>query len=75
MVLNEKQLNFLENELQLKKDDINKMSAEEWAAVREKCFYIEADELLELSEDEAEETERCMIATSIADIKYSQLNV
>ena len=36
--------------------------------------YIEADELLDLGEDEdVEESGRCQLATSIANIKFSQL--
>lgn len=72
--LTNKQLEFLENELSLKEEDIEQMSREEWTDVREKCFYIEADELLALPEDEDEETQRCIVATSIADIKYFQLH-
>lgn len=84
MKLNDEQLQFLKEELNLKKEDIQKMSSEEWIAVREKCFYIEADELLDLEyyEDKIgnirtteQETQRCMIATSIADMKYSQLHI
>ncbi len=72
--LTEGQLNFLEKELGLQEQDIEQMSKKEWTDVREKCFYIEADELLELPEDKDEETQRCLVATSIADIKYSQLH-
>jgi hypothetical protein len=74
--LNEQQLNFLEKELNITKADIEKMSKEEWKGVREKCFFIEADELLDLEADGSEsdeETERCILATSIADIKFSML--
>ena len=54
MNLTNEQLNFLEKELGLQEQDIEQMSKEEWTDVREKCFYIEADELLELPEDEDE---------------------
>lgn len=74
MKLSEKQLEFLKAEFGLTKEDIGGMTAEQWKEVREKCFYIEADELMDLGEDEeAEESERCQLATSIANIKFSQL--
>ncbi len=74
MELNEKQLDFLKTEFGLTKEDIGKMTADQWKEIREKCFYIEADELMDLEDDEeAEESERCKLATSIANIKFSQL--
>lgn len=74
MKLNEKQLEFLEKELNITKKDIEGMSADEWKDVREKCFFIEADELMDLEDDEdGEETERCQLATSIANLKFSEL--
>lgn len=74
MNLSGKQLEFLDKELNISKDDIEKMSAEEWKTVREKCFYIEADELMDMEDEEnQEETERCRLATSIANIKFSDL--
>lgn len=74
MKLNEKQLEFLDKELNISKEDIEKMSAEEWKDVREKCFYIEADELMDLEDTEdQEESERCQLATSIANLKFSEL--
>lgn len=74
MGLNERQLEFLKTELGLAKEDIDKMTAGRWMGVREKCFYIEADELMDLEGDEAaEESERCQMATSIANIKFSQI--
>lgn len=74
MNLNEKQLKFLKEELGFAKEEIEKMSVEEWKQVREQCFYIEADELMDLEDDETQESERCNIATSIANMKYSQLH-
>ncbi len=74
MNLSSEQLDFLKEELGLCEKDIEKMSKEEWTDVRENCFYIEADELLDLPDGEDEETQRCIVATSIADIKYSQLH-
>jgi len=74
MKLSKKQLEFLQTEFSLTKEDIDGMTADQWKEVREKCFYIEADELLDLGEDEeAEESKRCQMATSIANVKFSQL--
>ncbi len=74
MKLSEKQLDFLKTEFGITKEDIGKMTADQWKEIREKCFNIEADELMDLGDDEeAEESERCKLATSIADIKFSQL--
>ncbi len=77
--LTDSQLDFLKKELGIVREDIEKMSASDWTGVREKCFDIEAEELydLEVEEEkqgtELEESERCRLATSIVDIKYSQL--
>ena len=73
MDLSKEQLNFLNEELNVTKKDIESMSADEWKNIREKCFYIESDELLDI-DDEDEETMRCKLATSIANIKFSDLN-
>lgn len=75
------QLDFLKKELGITWEDIEKMSASEWTSVREKCFDIEAEELYDLDVEEEregailEESERCQLATSIVNIKYSQLKV
>lgn len=79
MCLNDEQIEFLEKELNLTKADIEKMTKEEWKSVREKCFYIEADELLDMEYegkdiDKEEWTKRCQLAISIADTKFSDLN-
>lgn len=76
--LNKKQLEFLKNELNLTKEDIEKMSEDEWEDVREKCFEIETDELLDMDcagkdVDRDEWTERCNLAVSIVDIEFSVL--
>lgn len=79
MNLSREQLLFLKKELDITEEDIKNMSAKEWGRVREECFFIEADELYDLEIEETkqgttlEESERCQLATSIADIKFSQL--
>lgn len=74
MNLNERQLEFLHTEFDLTEEDIDKITADGWMEVREKCFYIEADELMDLEDDEgAEESERCKLATSIANMKFSHI--
>lgn len=77
--LTDSQLDFLKKELGIDREDIEKMSALDWTGVREKCFGIEAEELYDLEIEEEkqgktlEESERCRLATSIVDVKYSQL--
>ena len=78
MNLSKKQLEFLEKELELTKESIEKMSEDEWEDVREKCFEIETDELLDMDcggkdIDKDKRTERCQLAISIVDLKYSDL--
>lgn len=76
MKLNKKQMDFLNIELNIQSSDLDRMSAEQWKCIREKCFYIEADELMDMEDDENDtETERCRLATSIANIRFSELEI
>lgn len=72
--LSRKQLKFLETEFGLAKSHLSKISKEEWHSIREKSFFISVGELLD-DEGQAVDfvTERCRIAESIADLKYSEL--
>lgn len=73
-MLNEKQLDFLEKEFGITKNDIAKYSEEEWKEIRFKCFAIEGDFAMDMADsDSAYLPERGEIAASIADTKYSEL--
>lgn len=74
--LTDKQIEFLEKEIGTKKADLENVDKEEWRAIREKCFDISVDELLDEVGNAVETvSSRCVMAESIADIKYSQLYV
>ncbi len=78
MHLSEEQLEFLQTEFNLMQTDIEKMTKEKWKDIRERCFYIEADELLDMHDegkdiDRDERTKRCQLAISIVDTKFSEL--
>ncbi len=45
--LNKKQLRFLEEKFNITKSDVQKMDRKQWNKVREDCFEIETDELLD----------------------------
>lgn len=67
--LTEEELEFLNEEFGLSEDDIRKMTKDSWTEIREKCFFIEADEF-----DESDNcTEKGELAADIASIKYSKL--
>ena len=69
--LSVEQLEFLKDRLSISKDNINKMNAEEWRDIREKCFYIETDEMLKCKEGyDACDTYEFRMASSIVDAKY-----
>lgn len=72
MNISAEQLEFLKKEFGFQKPDIAKMSKEEWTAVREKCFMIEAEEV---DEDTEEISERGELASSIADLTYKKLGL
>ncbi len=81
MGLDKEQLDFLNKELNITREEIVRMSFDEWDTVREKCFEIETEEFLNMEKegkdiDDAEEwTERCVIAVSIVDTSFAELNV
>ena len=45
--LSKKQLDFLEGKFGITKSDVQKMDRKQWNKVREDCFEIETDELLD----------------------------
>ena len=72
--LKENQVKFIQNELGISKEKLECISKEEWRKIREDCFEISIDELLDEHGHAVEYvTERCMMAESIADVKYSEL--
>lgn len=73
--LNEQQQKFLEEKFAIKVEDIEKMNLEDWKKVREDCFEIETDELLDYEEaggncDDCE-TKDYLMASSIIDLPYA----
>lgn len=81
MNLDKEQLDFLNKELNITREEIVKMSFDEWDTIRERCFEIETEEFLNMEKegkdiDDVEEwTERCDIAVSIVDTSFAELNV
>lgn len=70
--LSKGQLEFLNENFGKTEADLEKLSADEWFHIREESFYISVGELVDKS-DEDELTDRCLVAESIADMKYSEL--
>lgn len=72
--LNNDQLKFLKKEFGISKDELKSISKDDWHKLREKCFDISVDELLD-DDGYAVDfvTKRCELAESIADMKYSQM--
>lgn len=70
--LSEKQLRFMWDNFQKTEEDVRTISDDDWYKIREESFYISVDELVDKS-DEDELTDRCLVAESIADMKYSEL--
>ena len=74
--LSKEQLELLEKELEITEEKIEAMTKEEWKEVREKCFYLSIDELVDEDGEAIEEPinpERLELLESIADTKYKQL--
>lgn len=72
--LSRKQLKFLKAEFGINKEQLGKLSKEEWHHIREESIWISADELMD-DEGHAVDfvTERCQVAESIIDITYDEL--
>ena len=67
--LSHEELNFLYETFGLTVEDIENMDKHAWTEIREKCFFIEADEF-----DENDMcTERGELAADIASVKFSNL--
>lgn len=70
LVLRDEQLVFLLKEFNLTPEDIKSIDEQQWEIIREKSFMIEAEEAPKKG---VIMNERCRIAVSIADTKYSNL--
>lgn len=68
--LSDTQINFLLKEFNLTLEDLKDIDAQQWRNIREKSFMIEAEEA---PEDGCDMNERCRIAISIANTRYSCL--
>ena len=74
--LTDEQKEFLKKELNVTDEQISEMNRQQWNEVRESCFEISIDELLDDSvdyEQEVEVSQRCTMAESIMDMEYSEL--
>ena len=74
--LSRRQSKFLETELGISVEQIKDMNKKRWVAIREKCYDIVLDELLDKNDnynEEKEISERCLIAESIMDIMFKDL--
>ncbi len=74
--LNENQIKFLNEKFGIKKNEIEKMNLKDWNRVREMCFEIETDELLDFEKmgkdcDDCA-TEDYLMASSIIDLPYEK---
>lgn len=70
--LTDKQIDFLEKEFETTLEDILSLGKEQWGRIREECFDIETEEALRLEGTE-KESERELMAASIADTKFASL--
>lgn len=73
--LNACQEKFLKEKFSIEREDIEKMSLHDWKKVREDCFEIETDELLNCEEagyscDDCD-TEDYLMASSIIDLPFA----
>lgn len=70
------QKDFLNNEFGLSYEQIEEIGKDEWHDIREKCYDIILDEMLD-DEDNYNEagdgSERCSLASSIRDIPFKKL--
>lgn len=74
--LSKEQLDLLEKELEITEEQIEAMTKEQWKEVREKCFFLSIDELVDEDGEAIEEPanpERLNLLESIADTKFKQL--
>lgn len=72
--LKENQIEFIRNEFGISRRELEHISKDGWKQIREECFNISIEELLDEQGNAIDDvTKRCVIAESIADMKYSEL--
>lgn len=72
--LKDDQVEFIQKELGISKEELEIISKDGWKQIREECFNISVDELLDDDGNAVDDvTSRCTMAESIADMKYSEL--
>lgn len=74
--LSRTQKDFLNHEFGLSDKQIEKIGKDEWHEIREKCYDIILDEMLDDEDNYNEEgdgSERCSLASSIRDISFKKL--
>ncbi len=72
--LTQKLKSFIKDEFDIGENAIERMSKDEWHEIRERCYDISLDELLDENDNAKDDiTDRCLIAESIMDIRFSQL--
>lgn len=72
--LKDEQVQFIQKELGIGMEELERVSKSRWKQIREECFDISVEELLsEVGRSGDYVTNRCSMAESIADMKYSEL--
>lgn len=74
--LSELEIEFLEKELQITVEDLETMYIADWQQVREACYDIVLDEMLDENDEYREEgdgSERCSIASNLMETKFKEL--
>lgn len=70
--LNDEQRKFLTEKFGITANDIARMDVKGWSQIREKCFEIETDELLEADDPDECNTEAYRLAASVIDANYTE---
>ena len=74
LTLNDEQLKFLNDEFNVREDEIENMTKDEWKTIRLRSYDIMLDEMLDDEDNAVKEVpERGLIAESIVNTKYSKL--
>lgn len=75
--LTDLQAEFLKKEFGLSVGQIESMDTSAWKKVRENCYDIVLDEMLDENDEyrpEGDGSERCSIASAIMDLTFSRLH-